>query len=206
MRGPLRDGRAKPCYSTKPWMARRGLGWQDEALRGTLRDVRAQLAGSCGFRAVATQPVVPANDAFWMCAAATANKRPAAMISEVTMESPAGLASASARALAARAPTTWQSVSSRGGVGHRKLIRGGRRGCDGHRCRGRWISKTVSRPQAQSDAAKQDCGNLQAGRRGTREKTLPHTTCEEHCQVAKVAVRQDKALPTTSQRLATAGY
>ena len=88
--------------------------------------------------AVAAQPVVPAHDAFWMCAAARANQRPTTTISEPTMESPAGLAIASARAHAARTPTTWPSFSSRGGVGHRKASRGARRGCDGHRCRGRW--------------------------------------------------------------------
>ena len=157
------------CNRPKSCLDDLNLAWQCD--RGLLR---------IWLRAMATQPVDLAHDAFWLCAAARANQRPTTMISEATRESPAGRASASARAPAGRTPTTWPSFSSRGCVGHRKAARGARRGCVGHRCRGRWSSETAPRPPAQSDAAEETGGNLPVGRRGTREKTWPHTTCEEH--------------------------
>ena len=193
------DGRTKPCAVRSVMAGRsldtvRSLGWQGEALDGRTKPcaVRSVMSGrslatsqtdlkiSCQcdrgllriwLCAVAAQPVVPAHDACWMCAAARANQRPTTTISEPTRESPAGLASASARAPAGRTPTTWPSFFSRGGVGHREAARGARRGCAGHRCRGRWSSETAPRPPAQSDAAEETGGNLPVGRRGTREKT-----------------------------------
>ena len=185
----LRDGRTKPCNGTlrngmpKPCAVRSVMSGRSLATSQT----DSKLSCQCGrgllriwLCAVAAQLVVPAHDAFWLCAAARANQRPTTTISEPTRESPAGLASASARAPAGRTPTTWPSFSSRGGVGHRKAARGARRGCAGHRCRGRWRSETAPRPPAPSDAAEETGGNLPVGRRGTREKTWPHTTCEGH--------------------------
>ena len=81
------DGKTKPC-AVRSVMSGRSLATSQ---------TDSKLSCQCGrgllriwLCAVAAQPVVLAHDAFRVCAAARANQRPAATISELTMESSAG--------------------------------------------------------------------------------------------------------------------